>query len=810
MSTYSRDYDINTILSLIGKYNSEDHYFDIPLIPVNLEYNVTLNGGEVEIITETSSDNFLTVSSTETINLTDGYNVSKFTQLIECRYIRYRIFIKTTNAQTPRLHILTINGSDQLHRIPLFYSLDMLLLREDILVNHLTDVLIEKYDLKTNYINDILLADLKVNISSLINTFLQMTTGNSVSIDTMLLLVGRYISDEHYWGGAAEYYNVETDVTLNGCEVELIIQTSNDNFSTISDTKTIDLVDGLKFTSISDLPSSKYVRYIVNLKTPYIGVTPRVHRLTMNVGNDQYDWFSPFAFDMFLMNKDTTISYILNVIVGEYYASLLGIDALLKIRTDVKSNIDALLLISNELDINIDTILEKKVKDNYILDILVRAIEDTHYKTDILLSSINRNNVYKDVMLLILDKTSRYKLDARLSKESVEDYIIDTLTSILETTDISVDTILKLAIENNINIDIILSTLNITKQNIIDTLLQRKDALSKYIYDVILTAGEVYLGYIIDTYISKLQETNVELDIILRKTTLTDYLVDVLVSSRQDKNLNLDILLHALVENNANLDTLLNIIGLTKDIYVDTILEQKGVLSQYLIDTYVTGGEVYLANIINICLLKLNETTSYKLDTRLLSEDMYSVLHNIDSLLENKDIDISLLMDAITLIVNEESFNMDILFKGSPTASFNIDLYPVLSNARDYILDLIIKGSKRTNMNFDISTLKSNNELSFAFSILLGTIFIFIDYAKQNSSNLFDIGNSLSSVYEIINTNNSLFEQVHSVGNIFEQIGSLGSSYTLETSTSDIFTMILSNENYYDMILTQEAVDDVE
>ena len=64
----------------------------------------------------------------------------------------------------------------------------------------------------------------------------------SSNIDSILELLGRWTSEIKDWGQDVRYVNIDADSTLNGCEVEIILEVSDESdMSVIKDSKTFNL-----------------------------------------------------------------------------------------------------------------------------------------------------------------------------------------------------------------------------------------------------------------------------------------------------------------------------------------------------------------------------------------------------------------------------------------------------------------------------------------------------------------------------------------------------------------------------------------
>lgn len=784
MTTVEEEYNLNTLLSLTGRYKSQDYQWSIPVRYGNIEYDVTLNGGSVEIYFETSEDNFLTIDNTKTITLSDGRAIIDLSDLDYSEYLRFTITIQTIEDITPRIHRLDINGqaSWEVRETP--FNVDLLTLTKDILIQNLTDALLLKRDINPSYIYNLLTIKLNESLYSLIDTYIKITTESTNNIDTILKLLGRYTSEYYYWGQVVDYANVEVYSTLYGCKVQLIVETSDDNFSTIKDTISFYLSGGTEILNISSLNNSTYVRYRLVLSSIYDSITPRIHKLVMNVQGLSVGTITlPMSIDMLTLNPDRTASLLLNVVLGEISLKTLQIDydTLLSIVNDISSNIDLLIKVTKELNMDIEVYLSKKITNRVIVDTILSKIMKSNYTTDVLLSKFETLSKYKDALIQFINSPILTVVDTNLILDDIElKYLLNVIIALSNDESFDFDTYLELTKSTSMNIDA-----RVFKYGV-QTLLEKLDIICK--------------------------KNNISLSNLLDVVTILRYSIDF----------NIDAYLQLTSKESKVIDTLLqynNISNLLNSI--DTILNNRYNSISFLSDiiTIISKSEEISIDV----LTKIASFQSLNIDTILYSPIEINVLYDLDSVMRKLNITESQVIDIITTIITSTSFNIDSILKvcdkdtdtsydtiikiDNNLINYVMDLYLSLRIENRYILDVILKRLELSKYNIDTLELKRDLKGNYGFNVILWLYSVFLDYAKQ----------SPSSLYDMINTTSSIFGLTDSLSDLLICINLASSEMYLSNSISDVFakthlissrlTATPSTTGMLSLTVTQEAVD---
>jgi hypothetical protein len=784
MTTVEEEYNLNTLLSLTGRYQSQDYQWSIPVRYGNIEYDVTLNGGSVEIYFETSEDNFLTIDNTKIITLSDGRAIIDLSDLDYSEYLRFTITIQTIEDITPRIHRLDINGQAiwEIRETP--FNMDLLTLTRDILIQNLTDALLLKRDISPSYIHTLLTIKLDESISSLVDTYLKLTTESTTNIDTILKLLGRYTSEYYNWGQIVDYANVEVYSTLYGCEVQLIVETSDDNFSTIKDTLSFYLSGGTEVLDISSLNYSAYVRYRLVLSSIYDNITPHIHKLVMNVqGISEEARTLPISIDMLTLNPDRTASLLLNVILSRYGTKKLQIDydTLLSIVNDLSSNIDLLTKVTNELDIDIDVYLSKEIKNSNIIDSILSKIIKTSYKTNTLLSKFDTLDTYKDALVQFIKSPISTLSDTQLTLDDIElQNLLNVIIALSNDESFDFDTYLELTKSTSMNIDA-----RVFKYGV-KTLLEKLDIICK--------KNNISLSNLLDVVTILRYSIDFNIDTYLQLTSKESKVIDTLLQYNNISNLlnSIDIILNNRYNSISFLSDIITIISKSEEISMDV-------------------------------LTKIASFQSLNIDTILYSPIEINVLYNLDSIMRKLNITESQVIDIITIIITSTSFNIDSILKvcdkdtdtsydtiikiDNNLINYVMDLYLSLRTENRYILDVILKRLELSKYNIDTLGLKRDLNGNYGFDVILWLYSVFLDYAKQ----------SPSSLYDMINTTSSIFGLTNSLSDLLICINLASSEMYLSNSISDVFakthlissglTATPSTTGMLSLTVTQEAVD---
>ena len=467
------------------------------------------------------------------------------------------------------------------------------------------------------------------------------------NMDALLQFLGSWISQIHNWSETVEYYNIEADCSLNGGEIELLIEVSNESdMSYILDSKTIDLSDGNQTIDISDLDNSIYARYTVTIKTIINGVTPQLHELSLNVGGDlgistiskrieldlltlKYTEITQ-KLDTLIENPSISLNTLFDAIAGSFEASY---------SKELLTNI----ILENPNITNeelIDTLLKKLVSEAYQHDTFIKSISNLRsYLTDIIVQKSGIDNVMFDTYLELLSQNN-ISIDSLLEKLNVSQHIVDTLLSkLLLSKQYSYDTILGLIPSVDILFDVISEKTNIPKS---------------YLFDTYTSSGSITKEYKLDALISKFNIT---------------------------KELMVDTILELINRKHIDIDTVLVGLNYKSQFLYDSLLMSSDISKSYLFDTFINLSMIkehkfdinllkrnYLSYLFNIIVGETQNTSSMSFDTYLIVALVRAWIDYVKSTFSSL-LGIDILSDSYYDIT---SSNEDLLSIISDTSTFSL------------------------------------------------------------------------------------------------------------------------------------------
>lgn len=164
--------------------------------------------------------------------------------------------------------------------------------------------------------------------------------------------------------------------------------------------------------------------------------------------------------------------------------------------------------------------------------------------------------------------------------------------------------------------------------------------------------------------------------------------------------------------------------------------------------------------------------------------------------------------------------DFDTSLKGNQsTNNMYLDIINVLRQKNNYILDLIASGINKKSILFDTDLLLRDNESNYSLTTKLFLYYIFIDYAKQTSSSLLNLSNTISSacnidseissIYMITQTQEDVINMINSLTSIFTTTSTPTSLFTLNNSSSNIFTITPTTSSLFTSSVVFTKAQDV-
>ena len=631
----------------------------------------------------------------------------------------------------------------------------------------------------------------------------------SFDINLLINTIGEYQSDIHAWGETVKYANIEYDVTLNDCNVEMTVEVSHDNFNHIVDSYTINLQDGYNIIRLDNLYDTAYVRYKLKLTSQTNNQTPRIHKLIMNVEGQEY-----FRHDKYL-----TLDCIL-----------------IKIQ-DITYLFDVLMKKGVKRNYLIDYIAKRyNVKQTYILDTLLKTMEDIGFEVDVILQmlgiyrseikdwgqTVNHANIEVgttlngcviDLEVEVSDDNFDTVLSSKIYTLSDGEYILDI--SDVEDARYTRYTIKLKSYNPGYTPRLHYLVMNVegegytshTEKFTMDMINIRYNDRLSFMYDLIISGvlptNELHyyldtiirnvpdLPYLLDTIVKIRNKEDVDLDILLKNKLLLSYLIDITLQGEGFTKFNIDTILQSteFKTKDFNLDMLLNKFNIDKDNIIDTLLHKSDLISGFKKDL--------VCQIIN----KNNYLTDALLEMEDVSNNFYydTILRKIGKLYSSYDLDLYLKENNIT-----EQQLLDIVLK--------------LINSTNIDIDTLLKGLNKEDIDLDVLLSESNLQEDYSFDVRLIIVILFIDYAKPRTStfdfsgeysSFYNIMNDISSLYDLNTTKNKLFNQTSEISNLCATTNSLGSLYSLvnsiisgfemNPSCSSIFNLDSSMNNIYSL-----------
>jgi len=382
------------------------------------------------------------------------------------------------------------------------------------------------------------------------------------------------------------------------------------------------------------------------------------------------------------------------------------------------------------------------------------------YNTDVLLGSIdNELNSNQDILTSNKDLEISVLQDLLSLKEKDNSELIDIVSKELDLTrkDL-IDTLISYEDSEIINvIDLMIQNSNITKNELID-LLSKSTLTNNETLDILINEDNIIinqlmdviqleeydLNYLIDNIIKK---TNIErkeiIDVLIKNIVDLPHLVDLLIKNEgldksyktdilqinKDKTINnlIDLYVTSRLDINSLIDILINNKDITKNNIIDLLLGLV-ITKSFKLDILISNKEVTLNNTIDL-LIQLMRQREYDIDI-IMKELNNSMNKNIDTLLSNKNLDTSNLIDSFIEKLNTANYNIDYSTWVSKTKHHKVGLVIGGENIMNHLIDYINKYNVIRNNLIDILTKDSDNSKSYLIDL----------YLKKKYTLAYDIG----------------------------------------------------------------------
>jgi hypothetical protein len=400
----------------------------------------------------------------------------------------------------------------------------------------------------------------------------------------------------------------------------------------------------------------------------------------------------------------------------------------------------------------------------------------------------------------------------------------------------------------------------------LDTLL-KSDEAKNHIIDIILSAGEVSKSYLIDILIEAINEEDISLDVILQLLAPRNYSVDTRLEGNPHLNYVFDILTTSdIVYTEHTLDTLIKELNEREDYNIDTLLEVLGVEKQVALDIILTSLKSTEINLDTI-LLGLQDvshiidiyvsrelTSDYDLNALLETElsrnyfsdvlsekinvpkraimDILLHLENVDTeniidvLLSRLMVDRNVVLDVILTLVKSNKMSLDALLQTDEIRKqFIIDaLFSSLNIKKALVMDALLTYSNYINYAIDIVLTLANQESSYIADIILEMSDVELSYLQnvmlhfiRREGVLLDVILGLFStqkysidllVYSDLITAPYTFNVTpFTYKYIDDAIVTTSNLFIMDIDTSTLYSIIESSPTLYSQSIRNEAAD---
>jgi len=343
---------------------------------------------------------------------------------------------------------------------------------------------------------------------------------------------------------------------------------------------------------------------------------------------------------------DAILSYInenpekINTILQSREDKKLIVDAILESQYNYQDLLTNVLVgnISKEISSKLDTIISKLLEDKVSMDTLLKNnnIEVSEF-IDTLMSRLAENDT---------------KLDSLLSNEVVKSFLLDTLISSREFKTVLFASILSNIFSDSNKFNTLVSKLGI-KDNLIDSIIEGYSKSSLSFDTYILSFSDKAISQVIDTLLQSIYSSNIKFDTFIGYINITtEQVIDTILSKRENIHLLLDTLIKAIYPKYEKVDTLLSKEN-TKKFLEDVIISSQ--LSSILyFDTYLSSiGESSVSLLVD-SLLSAIKSKLLTIDSLLSEEVTLPILFDVFiELLSYKEISFDSLLTALNLKKNE-------------------------------------------------------------------------------------------------------------------------------------------------------------
>lgn len=405
-------------------------------------------------------------------------------------------------------------------------------------------------------------------------------------------------------------------------------------------------------------------------------------------------------------------------------------------------------------DLIIDTVLTKSEEISYVTDILSKQM------------NIDRSYIFDVVCNLITDRS--YNIDTLLTKTESLSELINTL-------------IHKTIEEKHISIDVLLSSLNISKELLFNTILNLPlgNQLDMNI-DTFLSKYNVQLSKVIDAILSIVITKGININVLLKSEFFKNYdISSIMLSPSTPRELTLDSVLKGLLHSSYYVDMYTYMLGLHKDMIFDLVSQKLNVSKSYLIDMYskkesinksyivdailqlVTEDKINFDTVIqslnirkqftiDLLLSLLGVRPEYIMDALIRKDIMSNYMFNINLYDVGVILSVPYILDIVTqgLISKNTVLDANLMKEISKSTTLNVIIEKYYFN--DYIIDSVLRGDSVTSRYIiDVMTQEETTGTEYTFDVKL-FFYKFIDSVINTLSNMFNVSADYNALIEVI------------------------------------------------------------
>ena len=393
--------------------------------------------------------------------------------------------------------------------------------------------------------------------------------------------------------------------------------------------------------------------------------------------------------------------YAMNTVLSTILERSHFVDTLAKrLNIDRSTLINIILGQAKAKDLSIDTIAKKlNVSTNYLVNIISEALMESEYDINVILSAIKKRHLSFDARFQKLDNEIQSALDTILQTVKSEDMALDTILAFLREGKIPFDLFVLGTVSTELALEALIEKANIQTQCLLDIILGTY-TLKTCKLNTLLESTESR-SILIDILTSLVKSKNISLDAIVEQLSISKelildsvlerigipikYRVNLLSSKAIDKKHVLDTTLSRFHALNHGIDSLLEIAA-KEDYTIEALLNAFGLKKEFIFSIALAriGG---LRLVLFDTLLGMTAVKYFKTDAlfkQIVRRDVSS--------------------DVIVKLIVSKQLNTNTMLTESFTTSLFFDAFITLLPQKTYYpIDLMLQGVVRRALKASVN-----------------------------------------------------------------------------------------------------------